>query len=1046
MTRQLARSVLAAWAVIALELVTVAAISHARIASVWELQFATLWLAPVALLCGALLGGAGGVLLLLCTRGQQPGVRRLLALLAGLGGALVAWGVGGGRHLATLSARGGFALAIGLAAAAIPYALAPAIARRMAARPTSLAAAAAALILLLELVNRFVLVRLYPAFHFALAALALLAAPWLGLAFPMEKDAQRRAGWKRFTGPALPAIVALLALVVARPAAARLAYFDNFRLLLLEQAPLLGPGVRLAAELAPPAPLPAREAGCDPMLDPDCVAAEPRGSARPLDLRKRNILFISIDALRADHLGVYGYARNTTPHIDALARAGLIFTHAYCPTPHTSYSVTSMMTGKYMRPLLLQGAGEDSDTWASLLRTYGYRTAAFYPPAVFFIDPDRFTTFNKSHLGFEYAKVEFKEGAGRVAQVMQYLDREKSDRSLFVWVHLFAPHEPYEAHKGHDFGDRDIDRYDSEIAFADDTVGQLVSDFRKRRPGTAVIITADHGEEFGDHGGHYHGTSVYEEQVRVPLVMSLPGVKTPHRIDEVVQTIDLLPTMLGALDIPRPPRVRGRDLGALIAGKRKPGEGIALAETDQQSLLAEGRFRLICQRRIGACRLFDLASDPGERRDARRDHPERFQRMRERLRQLNASHGRYEVRGLRAEGKDWPAPILRGVAGDGDAAGDIAGLLDDADPAIRRKAAELLFELKRPETAPALRLALGRDEDTDVKRWCALALTRLGQGAPLAFELAKSPDQHWRRLAALALAESGDRRGEDTLVDWWRDKQARDYERSRQLLDAFAAIKAKDAVWPLVQSLDDVRLRPHIAVALAAIGDDTARGPLAKALEHERYQSARVAITQALVQLGAGAEIAKPLVHWLGVPDPLAGGVGFAMQAGILENVGGPSKHALDKLRRQSELGVELTLVVPAGGNGRGVRALVRAHTDGRQKGEVHIGLPLSQVRYNSRGEEIKTHNLPQIDSSHSLALAIPATAKPAEVSGTLPASMGAHAGRAIRLVVFADRQVNLDALALVPLADELPPPAPKPWKPGQDAGTAPQALDGGAN
>ena len=91
--------------------------------------------------------------------------------------------------------------------------------------------------------------------------------------------------------------------------------------------------------------------------------------------------------------------------------------------------------------------------------------------------------------------------------------------------------------------------------------------------------------------------------------------------------------------------------------------------------------------------------------------PSASSRCDKRLRQLNASHGRYEVRGLRAEGKDWPAPILRGVAGDGDAARDIAGLLDDADPAIRRKAAELLFELRRPETAPALRLALGRDED-----------------------------------------------------------------------------------------------------------------------------------------------------------------------------------------------------------------------------------------------------------------------------------------------------------------------------------------------
>ncbi len=1036
MRRLLARSVLAAWLVIAVELIVVATISHARIASVWELQFATLWLAPVALLAGAVLGGAGGVLFWLAGKAEQLGSRRLLAALVALGSAAGAWGVGGGRHLATLATRGGFALGVGITVGAVVYAAAPAVARWMESRPATIAATAAVLILCVELENRFVMVRLYPAFHYGLSALALLAAPWLTLAWP-QTTPEPSKGWRRWVGPVLPAVVVLVALAVARPAAARLAYFDNFRLLLLDQAPLLGQGVRLAAELAPPAPLPSAGTACDPMLDPDCVAPEPRGADRPLDLRHHDILFISIDALRADHLGVYGYQRNTTPHIDALARKGVIFTHAYCPTPHTSYSVTSMMTGKYMRPLLLQGAGEDSDTWASLLRTYGYRTAAFYPPAVFFIDPKRFTHFKNTHLGFEYAKVEFKEGAGRVAQVMRYLDGEKSSNNVFVWVHLFAPHEPYEAHKGHDFGDRDIDRYDSEIAFADDTVGQLVSGFRKRRPGTDVIITADHGEEFGDHGGHYHGSSVYEEQVRVPLVMSLPGVKGPHRIGEVVQTIDLLPTVLGALDIPRPPRVRGRDLGALIAGKRKSGDGLALAETDQQSLLAEGPYRLICQRRIGACRLFDLATDPHERRDARHDHPERFRKMRVRLRELNASHGRYEVRGLRAEGKDWPAPILRGVAGDGDAAGDIAGLLDDADPAIRRKAAELLFELKRPETAPALRLALGRDEDTDVKRWCALALTRLGQGAPLTFELAKSKDLHWRRLAALALAESGDSRGADTLVDWWKDDQARDYERSRQLLTALADIKDKDAVWPLMQSLGDVRLRPYIAASLAKIGDESARGPLIKALERERYQSARVAITRALVQLGAGAGIARPLIRWLGVPDPLAGGLGFAVKAGILENIGGPDKHALDKLRRQSELGVELTLVVPPGGNGKGVRALVQAHTDGRQKGEVHIGLPLSRIKYNSKGEAIRSHNLPQIDSSNSLTLEIPASGKPVEVAGVLPASMHAKAGHAIQLVVFADRQVVLQALALVPLADELPPPAPKPWKPGRDGGAA---------
>src|SRR5690606_16639804 len=120
--------------------------------------------------------------------------------------------------------------------------------------------------------------------------------------------------------------------------------------------------------------------------------------AEALDLKGRDLLLITVDAMRADHVGAYGYQRTTTPEIDRLAKTGATFLYAYAPTPHTSYSITSLMTGKYMRPLLLQGAAQDSDTWAGLLRTYGYRTAAFYPPAVFFIDTDKFTGFKERGL------------------------------------------------------------------------------------------------------------------------------------------------------------------------------------------------------------------------------------------------------------------------------------------------------------------------------------------------------------------------------------------------------------------------------------------------------------------------------------------------------------------------------------------------------------------------------------------------------------------------------------------------------------------------
>ncbi|MFO0570884.1 MAG: sulfatase-like hydrolase/transferase [Polyangiaceae bacterium] len=711
---------------------------------------------------------------------------------------------------------------------------------------------------------------------------------------------------------------------------------------------------------------------------------------------------------------------------------GAVFTHAYAATPHTSYSVTSMMTGKYMRPLLLQGAGSDSDTWATWLRTYGYKTAAFYPPAVFFIDPDRFTSFRDQHLGFEYQKVEFMEGQGRVEQVSAYLAERAPTERVFAWVHLFSPHEPYELHPEHDFGSRDVDRYDSEIAHADATLGELVKRFRALRPRGIVIVTADHGEEFGEHGGRYHGTSVYEEQVRVPLVVSAPGAIEARRITEVVQTIDLLPTVLAALGIPRPPRVRGRDLGPLLSGQTPSGPGLALAETEEQALLAEGPLRVVCQRKLGACQMFDVDRDPGQTQDRSGEEAARFRELRGRLRELGASHGRFEVQGLRAEGKGWPAAILRGVSGDGDAAEDLVQLLDDADVAIRRKAAEVLFDLRRPETAAGLRLALGRDEDVEVKRWAALALTRLDQGAPLVFELERSDDPRWKRLASLALAEAGDKRGEAALVAWWKDSSARDYSRSRELLEALAKIRSKDAVWPLVQSLDDVRLRPFIAGALARIGDDAARVPLARALAKERYQSARVAIAEALVTLGAEAEMAEPLVRFLGVPDPLPEGLLVARRAGILEQVGGPDGKELARLAKQSSIGVEVDVVVPRAGNGQGARLIVRAGA-AQRAGVVRVGAPFEALKYDRKGMPVKERKLPQIHPQNRVALEFAAGAT-SERNVELPASLGAKPGRLLRLVVFADENVAVESLAVVPLSDELPPPPPEPWRPEDKA------------
>jgi hypothetical protein len=198
-----------------------------------------------------------------------------------------------------------------------------------------------------------------------------------------------------------------------------------------------------------------------------------------------------------------------------------------------------------------------------------------------------------------------------------------------------------------------------------------------------------------------------------------------------------------------------------------------------------------------------------------------------------------------------------------------------------------------------------------------------------------------------------------------------------------------------------------------------------KALAEEPLQSTRVTLVDSLVTLGAGEMLAPALVRFLGVPDPLPGGLEAATRAKILLHVGGPEGGDLARLRKQSDLGVALMITIPPGGNGHGVRALVRARAAGPAPGQVLIGiLP--------PGNE-KSHALPVVDEAHALRLEVPPSSEPRVVFANLPASLGARPGLRARFVVFADRSVTVDTLALVPLADELAPPAPKPWQAGRN-------------
>jgi hypothetical protein len=860
-------AVLAAWGGMLLaECVIVQVLWREQFSASWEYALARRLVVPTAI---AMLVPAAPLLVLGWRTAGAAARRRSAAGLAlsaagGLAAAAVALGISHGRHFAHAGVRAAFVVVLAVLGAAAARPLGVAVART-ARQPLALATLGLAIAASGWAADAFVLPRLYPAFHVAMAVVALVGGGLLGLSF---RASARRAPRSTPVAKLVASVVGIgaVACIAWAPRATReLARASNVRIALVEHAPLLGPAVVLASVLRP--------AAAD--APPEAATAGPElEAARALDWTGHDIVLVSIDALRADHVSAYGYRRPTTPNVDALAREGTTFDRAYCPTPHTSYSISSMMTGKYLRPLFALGLGQDSETWAEHLRRYGWRTAAFYPPAVFFIDQDRFPDLETRHLGFEYAKVEFADPALRESQVALYLEHAPVDVPLFLWVHFFEPHEPYVAHADHAFEggpSADVDAYDGEVATADEGVGRIVRLVRARRPGAIVIVTADHGEEFGDHGGRYHGTTVYEEQVRVPLVVVGPGVRKGARAASVVQTIDVLPTVLSALGIPRPARLRGRDLGPLLAGSpRADGDpGFAFAETDDYTLIASGRDRLVCQRRIAACALYRPDDDAAEQRDFAADAPGPMGRLRSSLRAVERDHGRYEAAG----GAEWPEAIRRGMQGEIDSAADVASLLDDADVAIRRKAAEVCFGLRSPETAPKLRRALDRDEDLDVRRWAALALVRLGDPiAPLVDTMAHGAGD-WRRRASLVLAERGDERVCDEIAAWWTailpspgeakaegepGRLAMDLVHVEELLDATRKARCTSAVPALVSALEDVRARPYVADVLGGLGDPRARAPLLAALAAETQVTTRPHEARALLALGAQTKAWSP--------------------------------------------------------------------------------------------------------------------------------------------------------------------------------------------
>ncbi|MEO7274416.1 MAG: sulfatase-like hydrolase/transferase [Vicinamibacterales bacterium] len=346
-------------------------------------------------------------------------------------------------------------------------------------------------------------------------------------------------------------------------------------------------------------------------------APERRSPTR--DVPARNLLLITIDTLRADRVGAYGDAAARTPAMDALAARGVRFEHAYSAAPITLTSHATMMTGRYPPG---HGARHNGmrvsstvPTIADILRQQGLAAAAFV--SAFPLDH----TFGLNR-GFATYSDRMPRGAngrlaserpGRVAadEAMAWLDAHRSER-FFLWLHLFEPHAPY----GDPSDGRPVAaRYDDEVAEADRQAGRVIEALGAARASTLVIMTADHGEAFGEHGEVSHSLFVYDTTLRVPLVMAGPGIR-PTVVTEPVGLVDLAKTMVtqlgvGSLD------ADGIDLSPALRGEALPAREL-YAETFAPLLdfgwsplraIRSGAFKFIAAPKP---ELFNVAVDAGE--------------------------------------------------------------------------------------------------------------------------------------------------------------------------------------------------------------------------------------------------------------------------------------------------------------------------------------------------------------------------------------------------------------------------------------------------
>jgi arylsulfatase A-like enzyme len=401
-----------------------------------------------------------------------------------------------------------------------------------------------------------------------------------------------------------------------------------------------------------------------------CVSGCPGPSPKPAVTTKPsprvagnrlNVVLVTIDTLRADHLGTYGYSRATSPHLDALARGATLFQQAYTYWPKTPASFVAIMTGRRAsqsgfsktHPMLLDW----NPTLASVLQEAGYDTAAAVDNANVAAKLGYAKGFHSYRETWEEEalKTEMDRTRAITETGLRFLKEASPERPFFLWLHYVNPHAPYTPPAPFDTAFLDakaatgpnlrvvktthggiaevwavpgqnrlgyyVAQYDGEIAAVDEQVGRILDGLGASavKDTTLLVLTSDHGESLGEHDFYFdHGENLFDPSLRIPLIVAMPKGPKPCRSDVLASTLDLLPTILDAVKVSYPPDLAGQSLLPAVGCQEMPERTRLFAQNDRNLVATwDRRFKLVATPKSDGWQraFYDRATDPAETRE-----------------------------------------------------------------------------------------------------------------------------------------------------------------------------------------------------------------------------------------------------------------------------------------------------------------------------------------------------------------------------------------------------------------------------------------------